>query len=188
MADPGPSSTDQGSRLDVEIVRQAKLWNRIPMSDARLSRAARAAFMAALRPGQARCEATLVLTDDAEMRGLNRIWRGKDALTNVLSFPSGLPEGEMPEDPYPLGDVVLAGETVLQEAGQQGIAVANHVSHLVVHGMLHLLGFDHERDEDAERMEALEAEVLAGLGIANPYGEPGSGRCGGVTIEQCPID
>jgi probable rRNA maturation factor len=69
--------------------------------------------------------------------------------------------------------VVLAGETVLQEAGQQGIAVADHVSHLVVHGMLHLLGHDHERDDDAERMEALETKVLAGLGIADPYAEAG---------------
>jgi len=102
-------------------------------------------------------------------RSLNAHYRHKDKPTNVLSFPSGLPEGEVPEEPYPLGDVVLAGETVLQEAGQQGIPVADHVAHLVVHGMLHLLGHDHERDDDAERMEALETKVLAGLGIADPY-------------------
>jgi probable rRNA maturation factor len=173
MADPGPSSTELAPRLDVEVVRQAEFWQRIPVSNAKLSQAATAAFMAALPAEQESYAATLVLSDDSEVRTLNRTWRGKDASTNVLSFPSGLPEGEARGEPYPLGDVVLAGETVLQEAGQQGIAVADHVSHLVVHGMLHLLGHDHERDDHAERMEALETKILAGLGIADPYAEAG---------------
>jgi probable rRNA maturation factor len=155
----------------VEVVRQAEFWRRIPMSDATLSQAATAAFTATRPSEQGPYAATLVLSDDSEMRTLNRTWRGKDASTNVLSFPSGLPESEVGGEPYPLGDVVLAGETVLQEANQQGIAVADHVAHLVVHGMLHLLGHDHERDDDAERMEALETKVLAGLGIADPYAE-----------------
>ena len=73
--------------------------------------------------------------------------------------------------PPPLGDIVLAGETVIGEAKRTGISAADHATHLVVHGMLHLLGFDHERDADAERMEAMETKVLAGLGIADPYAE-----------------
>ncbi|MGD0531234.1 MAG: rRNA maturation RNase YbeY [Methyloceanibacter sp.] len=176
MVDPGPSSPDQGRggasrppRLDVEIVRQAELWDRIPVSDTRLSQAAMAAFMAIAPTGQGPYEATLVLADDQAMRTLNRTWRGKDAPTNVLSFPAGETVGEV--FPCPLGDVVLAGETVLHEAALQGVAAADHVSHLVVHGMLHLLGHDHARDDEAERMEALETEVLLGLGIADPYAE-----------------
>ena len=95
-----------------------------------------------------------MLTDDAEMRALNRTWRGKDSSTNVLSFPAGYAPGAIAGEPRPLGDVVLAAETVLAEAADRHIPAADHAAHLVVHGMLHLLGFDHERDEDAEAMEA----------------------------------
>jgi probable rRNA maturation factor len=168
MADPGPSSTSHAPGLGVEIVRRAEIWDRLALSDAQLARAAEAAFLAA--PRQGAFEATLVLADDAEMRALNRAWRGKDASTNVLSFPAGaMAHGE---EPCPLGDVVLAAETVQREAEGQAIPLADHAAHLVVHGMLHLLGFDHERADDAERMEALETQVLAGLGIADPYAEP----------------
>ena len=106
-----------------------------------------------------------MLTDDAEMRALNRTWRGKDAATNVLSFPAR----EKVRGPGLLGDVVLAYETTLKEARAQGIALDAHVSHLVVHGVLHLIGFDHLEDSDAERMEAIERTALASLGIADPY-------------------
>ena len=109
------------------------------------------------------------MTDDAEMRALNRAWRGKDSSTNVLSFPAGYSPGAIVSEPRPLGDVVLAAETVLAEAADRDIPAADHAAHLVVHGMLHLLGFDHERDEDAEAMEALETEVLSTIGIADPY-------------------
>jgi probable rRNA maturation factor len=97
------------------------------------------------------------------MQALNLKWRGKDAPTNVLSFPSGEEQGH-------LGDVVLAYETVEGEAEQQNIAIADHAAHLVVHGMLHLLGYDHEQEDDAVKMETLETEILATLGIADPYG------------------
>ena len=99
--------------------------------------------------------------------------RGKDSSTNVLSFPAGEPLDTVNCEAAPLGDVVLAAETVLAEASQQGISIADHVSHLVVHGVLHLLGHDHERDEDAEAMETLETEILASLGVADPYAEAG---------------
>lgn len=142
--------------------------------------AAKAAFAA----GAARCavlsgatgpaEIAITLSDDAEVRVLNRDWRGKDKPTNVLSFP-GL-EGAManllpPDAPRPLGDIILAFETCRGEAADQGKSLADHTRHLVVHGVLHLLGFDHEDEAEAEEMEALETAILAGLGIADPYRE-----------------
>jgi probable rRNA maturation factor len=113
----------------------------------------------------------LVLTDDAEMRALNRTWRGKDAATNVLSFPAH----EKVKGPGLLGDVVIAFETTSKEARAQNIAFDNHVAHLVVHGVLHLIGLDHIEDAEAERMEAIERTVLASLGIADPYADDAEG-------------
>jgi probable rRNA maturation factor len=168
VAEGGPSSgIGSGPRLEVEVVRHGEAWDPAPLTDAMFTRAAEAAFVAAppLSPGA--YEATIVLTDDAEMRDLNRIWRGKDAPTNVLSFPA---EDRLYE-PSLLGDVVLAYETARKEAREQNLALADHVSHLVVHGMLHLLGFDHIEDDEAERMEDLERKALASLGIADPYAD-----------------
>jgi len=108
-----------------------------------------------------------VLADDALLRSLNRSYRGKDAPTNVLSFPFQGPPGGA--EPRHLGDVVLAVETIRNEAGEQGIAPMHHLQHLVVHGLLHLLGFDHDTVAQAEAMERLEAQILAKLGIADPY-------------------
>ncbi|WP_082659528.1 rRNA maturation RNase YbeY [Aureimonas sp. AU40] len=115
-------------------------------------------------------EVSVTLTDDAEVREVNREWRGKDKPTNVLSFPmSDLSPGDAP-GPL-LGDLVLAAETCEREAAEEGKSAADHVRHLLVHGMLHLLGFDHETDEDAEDMESAEIRILAGLGIPDPYGD-----------------
>lgn len=105
----------------------------------------------------------LLLTDDAEMRVLNRTWQGKDAPTNVLSFPAAEGFGA-------LGDVALAYETIVREADSQGKSFAHHTAHLLVHGYLHLLGYDHQTESDADRMEARERAILAMLGIADPYG------------------
>jgi probable rRNA maturation factor len=174
MADPGPSPTGSSftfSSLEIEVVRHAEIWDRIAVGDEALTRAARAAFTAASPDRREPCEATIVLTDDAEMRELNRTWRGKDSSTNVLSFPAGYSPGSIAGEPRPVGDVVLAAETVLAEAADRDIPPADHAAHLVVHGMLHLLGFDHERDKDAEAMEAFEAKVLSTIGIADPYAE-----------------
>ena len=171
MADGGPSRSGENSSLEIEIVRHSAVWDSIGVSDDALSRAALAAFAASSAAQDEPCEVTLVLTDDDEMRELNRTWRGKDASTNVLSFPAGEPFGEAQGEPSPLGDIVLAGETVIEEAKLRDIPASDHATHLVVHGMLHLLGFDHERDADAERMETLETKVLAGLGIADPYAD-----------------
>jgi len=173
MADPGPGSSTETNRLDVEVIRRSELWDRTGVNDGALSLAALAAFDAAPPAGASPYEVTLVLTDNGEIGQLNRTWRGKDGATNVLSFPAGEAVGETPGEPRPLGDVVLAAETIIEEAKLKGIAVADHAAHLVVHGMLHLLGLDHERDEAAERMEALETKVLGRLGIADPYADAG---------------
>jgi probable rRNA maturation factor len=132
-------------------------------------RAARAAAAAAPLAGKS--ELCLVLADDLSVRRLNRQWRGKDKSTNVLSFPSGASPGgpASAAAPVPLGDVIIAYGVAMSEAARQGKTLAAHLVHLVVHGVLHLLGYDHELDADAERMEALEIEILGRLGVADPY-------------------
>ncbi|MEM9810106.1 MAG: rRNA maturation RNase YbeY [Pseudomonadota bacterium] len=113
-------------------------------------------------------EATLLFTSDSEVRALNAAWREKDKSTNVLSFPAE-PLPGLPEAAQPLGDIALAFETCAREADEKGISLKDHATHLIVHGVLHLLGYDHISEEEAEAMEALERKVLAGLGIADPY-------------------
>lgn len=112
-------------------------------------------------------ELSVLLTDDARIRRVNREWRGFDKATNVLSFPA-VPPDRIAASPV-LGDIVLAFETVAREAGDEGKALPDHLRHLVIHGLLHLLGEDHETEAEARRMEALEIAALASLGIADPY-------------------
>ncbi|WP_035266041.1 rRNA maturation RNase YbeY [Ahrensia sp. 13_GOM-1096m] len=113
-------------------------------------------------------ELSLVLTDDTEVQGLNAAWRKKDKPTNVLSFPAF--EIEAGQKPGPmLGDIVLAYETVKREAEQESKSFEDHTSHLIVHGLLHLLGYDHENDTEAEHMEGLETTILGKMGIDDPY-------------------
>jgi probable rRNA maturation factor len=155
-------------------VRHAETWSAV--SDAAVRRAARAAFAAAPKIPQGSYEVSILLTDDAEMRALNRTWRGKDAATNVLSFPAS----DTSIAPGSLGDIALAYETAYKEAREGSLSLASHVSHLVVHGMLHLLGFDHIHDAEVQRMENLERKVLASLGIADPYADAEPSRAAGV--------
>ncbi len=112
---------------------------------------------------------SIVLGDDLEIQGLNKQFRGFDKPTNVLSFPADeddfVPEGEL----QPLGDIILAYETIQREALEQDKLFDHHLTHLIVHGFLHLLGYDHEEDVEAEEMEALEIQILASLGIKDPY-------------------
>ncbi|WP_417688585.1 rRNA maturation RNase YbeY [Roseibium sp.] len=114
-------------------------------------------------------EVSLVFTDDASIRELNAKWRDKDKATNVLSFPGSDPDEEV-YGPL-LGDIVFAHETVAREADEMGIEFALHLSHLVVHGLLHLFDYDHQETDEAEAMEDLERRVLAALGIDDPYAD-----------------
>lgn len=152
--------------LDVEI--EADGWSGITGVEWLATRAAEAALAARPNPA-ADLEATLLLTDDASVQELNRRWRGQDKATNVLSFPAAIASG--PGEPRHLGDVALAFETVAREAAGEGKALADHMAHLVIHGILHLLGHDHEAEGEAEEMERLEVTALAALGIADPYRE-----------------
>ena len=156
--------------VDLDISLAAPGWEQA-VTD--LPALAERAIQAALTHAEASgaLEVSLLLTDDAEQRELNRDHRGKDSATNVLSFPAGFVP---PAGPRPLGDISLALETVVREAEEQEKTVADHLSHLLVHGTLHLIGYDHLDDTEAEEMEALEREILAGLGLADPYagGDP----------------
>jgi len=130
--------------------------------------AARIARWARTAAGERDAELTLRVVDAEEGAALNESFRRGAGATNVLSFPFEAPEAT---DPPLLGDVVICAPVVAREAGEQGKTPEAHFAHMVVHGVLHLLGHAHDRDADAERMEALEREVLAGLGFGDPYAE-----------------
>ena len=113
---------------------------------------------------------TVLLTNDAEMKALNAQYRGKNKPTNVLSFVNGAEEMDARGKTIKnLGDIAMAYETISREAGEQGKALKHHISHLAVHGTLHLLGYDHEVEAEAKAMENVEIAILARMGIANPY-------------------
>ncbi len=141
-----------------------------PDAAALVEAAARAALAGAGAPlGKGPRIVDVKLTDDAEQRRLNRTWRGKDAPTNVLAFPLADPAAAPANAPVLLGDVVLAFETVAREAAAQKKPFADHLRHLVVHGVLHLLGFDHQSAAEAAIMETREAEILTRLEVPDPY-------------------
>ncbi|WP_441997410.1 rRNA maturation RNase YbeY [Microvirga sp. 2TAF3] len=150
----------------LDIMIEAGGWAGLEDAQALAQRAADAAAEAADAADED-FEISVMLTDDASIRTLNREWRGKDKPTNVLSFPA--PEQPGFEGPRHLGDIALAYETLVREAEEESKTLAHHFAHLIVHGVLHLLGYDHEVDEEAEIMEALEVKALATLGIADPY-------------------
>ncbi|HSM40081.1 MAG TPA: rRNA maturation RNase YbeY [Afifellaceae bacterium] len=158
---------DSACTVAADIAIEAGEWPAESDLRALSERSLEAACAVALADDSARVggelEVSLVFTDDAAMRELNRKWRGKDSPTNVLSFP------QPPVPHAPIGDIVLGFETVKREAGLAGKPLEAHISHLVVHGFLHLLGYDHEIPEDAEHMERLEREGLSMIGIADPY-------------------
>ena len=176
MNEPGDSAlqsaaTDSAAdseppeRLAIAIVAEAGDWSSFPSLEARIMEAASALSMHPRCKRARGAEATIVLADDELVRGLNATYRGQDKATNVLSFPFGASSpGQLG-----LGDVVLAVETIAREAEEQKTPPVHHLQHLVVHGLLHLLGFDHDNDAQAEDMEAVEIEILAKVGVADPY-------------------
>jgi probable rRNA maturation factor len=165
VAEPDPPE-----RLSITLVEEAGDWSGFRSCAAAARKVAAALADHPLCRAARGRHASVVLADDAMLRALNRRYRGKDVPTNVLSFPFQAPPGAG-QSCY-LGDVILAAETVLREAAGQAVNREHHLQHLLVHGLLHLLGFTHEADADAEAMEGLETEILGTLGIADPYAHP----------------
>jgi probable rRNA maturation factor len=153
--------------IDLDVIHEAGDWSRLDGAEDLARRAVAAAFAAASDAPEGEVEISLLLTDDAGIQELNRTWRGKNKPTNVLSFPA--PEQPAGHGPRHVGDMALACETLVREAEDEAKALSDHFAHLVVHGTLHLLGYDHELEAQAEIMESLEVKALASLGIANPY-------------------
>lgn len=160
MNDPAPSCD-----IVVDIAVESPLWQDFGEADELAKTAIRATLAhegTSLAPGS---EVSLLFCDDAAIRDLNRQWRGQDRPTNVLSFPAPDEPGAMPL----LGDIAIAFETAAREAAEEDKPLAAHFCHLVVHGLLHLLGYDHESEAEAEVMEGHERAILGELGIDDPY-------------------
>lgn len=165
--------------LEVAVIARAKAW-RFPGVAALCRRAAEAAVAAALRGGRGGWRKTfrarggeigILLAGDSYVAKLNALYRGRKGPTNVLSFSGEGAAGAPKGSPLALGDLVVAHGVAAREAKKAGKPLRHHLTHLVVHGVLHLLGYDHERDKDAARMEALETDILRGLGVPDPYGD-----------------
>jgi probable rRNA maturation factor len=156
-------------RLTLDLVYASPLWTDRRATTALLRQAGDAVLAAHPDMTRPRYQASVMLADDAEMRRLNAQFRNKDKATNVLSFPSGQPEEE--RGPLMLGDIAIGFETVRTEAARDGKTMQNHLVHLLVHGLLHLIGYDHLTPDEAEEMEALEVGILATLDIPDPYAE-----------------
>jgi probable rRNA maturation factor len=160
-----------------EVLVVADCWQAEPDAETVIHRAiATAAEFVDADIGEA--ELAVMLTDDSGIRTLNNNWRGIDKPTNVLSFPALPPSGPSGPDDAPrmLGDIAIAYQTTRKEADDEQKPFDHHLSHLAVHGFLHLIGYDHEKDDDAETMETLEREILAQLGIPDPYTAPDADR------------
>ena len=160
MNDPAASC-----EIVVDVAVESPRWKDLGGAEDLATTAVRATLAhekAKLAPGS---EVSLLLCDDAAIRDLNHQWRGQDKPTNVLSFPAADEPGAMPL----LGDIAIAFETLVREATEEDKPLAAHFCHLVVHGLLHLLGYDHENEFEAEVMEGHERAILAELGIEDPY-------------------
>lgn len=162
--------TDCRTELHKDFLTEAEIWQNVPDFQAIIIRALDAALDYTTQEEEIaflkKCEISLVFTDDDAIRQLNADHRGKKSATNVLSFP--IDEDAEPFGPM-LGDVVFAYETIAREAEELDLAFSSHLSHLCIHGFLHLLGYDHVECDEAEKMESVEIAILAIIGIDNPY-------------------
>jgi probable rRNA maturation factor len=154
----------------IEVLVHAQGWRAAAPRAVTLVRKSATATLA--HEGRKGAHLTVLLADDAELQALNARFRGKDAPTNVLSFPA------IGGDADALGDIALALGVCVREAAEQGKPLAHHLQHLTAHGVLHLLGYDHESEAEADVMEAKEREVLAALGVPDPYAEMAQGDHG----------
>ncbi len=164
------SPGEPAAAVEIDIQVQSPQWDAEPAARETVRRA----IDAAARRCAAGGEVSVVLTDDEAIRELNRDWRQIDNPTNVLSFPAATPKNGAPQ--LLLGDIVIAYETVASESAAEHKPFLHHLAHLAVHGFLHLIGYDHLTDSQADAMEGLERDILAGLDIADPYRahEPGN--------------
>jgi len=153
--------------LAIDVVVESPCWDAEPAAEGTVRSAIAEAARALDTPRTRGAEVVVALSDDATVRELNRRWRGLDKPTNVLSFPAA--SAPVPGAPIHLGDIAIAYETTAHEAKAEGKPLARHLAHLAVHGFLHLLGYDHESEPEAERMEGLERDILARLGMPDPY-------------------
>ncbi|MGU9982106.1 rRNA maturation RNase YbeY [Phreatobacter sp. HK31-P] len=151
----------EGAAIVTEIAILSDLWDGLPEAESVVHRAVDAVAARDDVAVPADAELSLALADDAAVQALNRDYRAKDKPTNVLSFPAA--HGPL------LGDVIIAWETLIREAAEEDLTPVDHLTHLTIHGLLHLLGYDHETEAEALRMEALETSILAGLGIRDPH-------------------
>jgi len=152
-------------QVEIDVIVRSARWRKRPTAKTIVKRAVLAAVEAISTPST---ELAIVLTDDSAIQTLNRDWRGKNASTNVLSFPAAAPGKSRSAPPY-IGDIIIAYQTVAREAVAEGKPFNHHLAHLAVHGFLHLLGYDHENDRDAEKMERLERKILKRLAVPDPY-------------------
>ena len=159
-----PVPQRRASPPQIDIQTQSPLWEARPLAAQTVREAITAAASTLSTAGG---EVSIVLTDDSSIRLLNRDWRGIDKPTNVLSFPAS--DNKTSEDARLLGDIVIAYETLERECGNETRIFLHHLAHLAVHGFLHLIGYDHQTDTQAEAMEGLESKIMKHLNMPNPY-------------------
>jgi len=157
-----PKRRSLAPAIDIQVA--SLLWKAQPLAEQTV-RAAIAAAAAALSTADG--EVSILLTDDKAIRALNRDWRGIDKPTNVLSFPA--PDATPGATPKMLGDIVMAYETLAQECDDEGRVFLHHLAHLTVHGFLHLIGYDHQTDAQADEMEGLESKIMTRMNLPDPY-------------------
>ncbi|MEO1019726.1 MAG: rRNA maturation RNase YbeY [Pseudomonadota bacterium] len=164
---------DSDSSQPIEVTIEAQAWNTIVTDPRQLvTRAAETALGELDAAERVRAEIGILLTDNIAVRALNKEYRGRDRPTNVLSFPSfGRDQPRPDHGPLLFGDVILALETVKAEADALADGFSGHVSHLVIHGILHLFGHDHENNDEAQKMERAERRLMAQLGFGDPYSD-----------------